>query len=632
MENIKRIYKIMLRYWGYLLAGLFFMLGYAVFSSVSIMMAIPLLDYVFKPEKVTILYSNFSSFQIAFQKIVSHFVSQHRSLFVLSQKQNYEPFLEELKNLLLHTDPIFLLWLIGMMLILLVLLKNLFFYCNKIMFANLRGKTVRTIRNQIFKKYLYQSLAFFNINKVGDSLVRMVSDVKIVSNFFIRAIFDALQNIILILFFARIALFLNPKLFLISLILLPIFSIIINFIGNKIKKYSKRIQIQSSNLFSNVEEILNSMRIVKAFSREDHELGKFKDINQKHFKFWRKSRVYHFFNVPLSELNGTITGVVVLLLGGNQVLSGSNNFTLGSFFTFMFAIFSMLHPMKIISKAYAEIRKALVSLDRISVILDIKSEIEEAQDAVEKDAFESKIEFRDVSFSYEKSNEVLENISLEINKGERIAIVGGSGSGKTTLVNLLERMYDTSSGEILIDGTEIKNIKVKNLRTLFGTVTQESILFSDTVANNISYGILEDVSDKEITNAAKVAYADEFIEKLPQKYNEMLQTKASNLSGGQKQRLCIARAIVGDPPILIFDEATSALDTEAEQKVQKAIEQATKNRTVIVIAHRLSTILSSDKIVVLDKGKIVGIGKHKELLKTCERYKTLYELQFADNA
>jgi subfamily B ATP-binding cassette protein MsbA len=559
MKNVKRIYKIMLRYWGYLLAGLFFMLGYAVFSSVSIMMAIPLLDYVFKPEKVTILYSNFPSFQIAFQKIVTHFVSQHGSLFALSQKQNYEPFLKELKTLFLHTDPIFLLWFISVTLILLILLKNIFFYCNKIMFANLRGKTIRTIRNQMFKKYLYQSLAFFNINKVGDSLVRMVSD-----------------------------------LFLISLILLPVFSIIINFIGNKIKKYSKRIQIQSSNLFSNVEEILNSMRIVKAFSREDHELGKFKDINQKHFKFWRKSRVYHFFNVPLSELNGTITGVVVLLIGGNQVLSGSNDFTLGSFFTFMFAIFSMLHPMKVISKAYAEIRKALVSLDRISVILDIKSEIEEAQNAIEKDTFESKIEFRDVSFSYEKSNEVLENISMEINKGERIAIVGGSGSGKTTLVNLLERMYDTNSGEILIDGTEIKNIKVKSLRTLFGTVTQESILFSDTVANNISYGTLEDVSDKEITNAAKVAYADEFIEKLPQKYNEMLHTKASNLSGGQKQRLCIARAIVGNPPILIFDEATSALDT--------------------------------------DQGRILGIGKHQELLETCERYKTLYELQFADNA
>ncbi len=226
--------------------------------------------------------------------------------------------------------------------------------------------------------------------------------------------------------------------------------------------------------------------------------------------------------------------------------------------------------------------------------------------------------------------EVLKNISFDVTKGEQVAIIGGSGSGKTTLVNLLSRMYDKNSGEILIDEIPIENIKLKDLRRLFGTVTQESILFSDSISNNIRYGSLNDISDQEIIKAANIAYADEFIEKCPDKYDAVLGTKASNLSGGQKQRLCIARAIVGDPPILIFDEATSALDTEAEQKVQRAIEQATKNRTVIVIAHRLSTILSSDKIVVLDNGQIVGIDTHKELLKSCERYKTLYKLQFAD--
>ncbi|MCK4311211.1 MAG: ABC transporter ATP-binding protein [Candidatus Cloacimonetes bacterium] len=632
MKNIIRIYKIMLRYWVYLVFGLIFMLGYAIFSGVSIMLAIPLLDYVFKFEKVTILYSNFPTFFDAIQRITSDFISQYGSLFALFQAQNYKPFLSELKIVLIHTDSIFLLWLLSLTLITLVILKNIFFYGNKLMFANLRGKTIRTVRNQIFKKYLYQSLAFFSMTKVGDSLVRMVSDVKIVSNFFIRAIFDALQNIILILVYARVALFLNAKLFLISLILLPIFSIIIGLIGSKIKKYAKRIQIQSSNLFTNVEETLNSMRIVKAFSRENYEFGKFKDINQKHFRFWRKSRIYHFFNVPLSELNGTITGIIVLLIGGRQVLAGTSNFTLGSFIAFLLAIFSMLHPMKIITRAYAEIRKALVSLDRVSIILDRESEITESEDQIEKKTFNKRIEFKNVLFSYENHTEVLSAINLEVNKGEKVAIVGGSGTGKTTLVNLLTRMYDATSGEIQIDGTPIEKIKLKDLRMLFGTVTQESILFSDTIANNISYGTLEDVTEENIIRSAEIAYADEFIEKFPNKYNEMLHTKGSNLSGGQKQRLCIARAIVGDPPILIFDEATSALDTEAEQKVQRAIEQATKNRTVIVIAHRLSTILSSNKIVVLDKGNIVGIGKHKELLKTCERYQTLYKLQFADNA
>ena len=241
------------------------------------------------------------------------------------------------------------------------------------------------------------------------------------------------------------------------------------------------------------------------------------------------------------------------------------------------------------------------------------------------------IKYKNVGFSYNGSKKVLREINLTINKGEKIALVGSSGSGKTTMVNLLERMYDTTSGEILIDNINIKDIKLQDLRTLMGTVTQESILFADTIANNIGYGTLNKITQEEIAKAAKIAYANEFIDSLSEKYKTLLHTRASNLSGGQRQRLCIARAIVADPPILIFDEATSALDTEAEMKVQKAIEQATKNRTVIVIAHRLSTILTSDKIVVMDDGKIVGMGKHKELIETCDRYKTLHDLQFNDS-
>jgi ABC-type multidrug transport system fused ATPase/permease subunit len=223
---------------------------------------------------------------------------------------------------------------------------------------------------------------------------------------------------------------------------------------------------------------------------------------------------------------------------------------------------------------------------------------------------------------------VLKSVSFTINKGEKVALVGSSGSGKTTIANLLTRMYDAQKGSICLDGIPINSIKLKDLRTLFGTVTQESILFSDTIANNIRYGSLREVSDEEIREAARIAYIDDFVETLPHQYNQMLQPKASNLSGGQKQRICIARAIVGNPPILIFDEATSALDTEAERNVQLAIDQATRNRTVVVIAHRLSTILSSDKIVVMDEGEIVGIGPHEELLKNCPRYQVLYNLQF----
>jgi subfamily B ATP-binding cassette protein MsbA len=630
MKDIARIYKIMLRYWGYLLAGLFFMLGYAVFSGVSIMMAIPLFDYVFKSDKTQIIYYNIDSFFNVIKLIFTNFINQHGNIFALTKEANYKPFFEELKSILSQTDPIFLLWIISITLIILILMKNFFFYGNVVFFSNLRGKSVVDIRNKMFYKYLTQSLSFFSKNKVGDSLIRMISDVNLVSNLFIGSIFKAIREIILVIIYAWIAFHLNAKLFLISLVLFPIFGLVINFLGKKIKKYARRIQEQSSSMFSTVEEVLNSMPIVKAFSREKYELNKFKKINRKHFVFWRKSILYSSFNVPMSELNGTITGVIILLIGGRLVLAPGSSFTLGVFFAFILAVFSMLHPIKVLTKTYTDLKKALVSLDRIFVILNREPEIKESAKSIRKNSFDDKIILENVFSRYDNKTKVLKNISFEINKGEKVALVGSSGSGKTTLVNLLPRMYDVVSGQITIDGISLQEINLKDLRTLFGTVTQESILFAETVANNISYGTLKEVSKKEIIEAAKIAYADEFIEILPDKYGEILSPKASNLSGGQKQRLCIARAIVGNPPILIFDEATSALDTEAERKVQQAIEQATKNRTVIVIAHRLSTILSSDKIVVLDKGKIVGMGKHQELLESCERYNTLYKIQFSD--
>ena len=629
-KNVVRIIKIMFCHWGYLVSGLFLMFGFALFSGTSVTLAIPFMDNVFKSSSDVVLYQDLASFIVAIQNAVTQFVATHGSLFQITSKEALEPLFDNLNTVMLHTDKHLLLLIISGALISAIFFKNAFYYGQRVLFANLRGRTIKDIRDLIYKKYLYQSLAFFNENKVGDSLVRMVSDVEIIGNFFVNSIFSLIRELLLIIIFAWIALFLNPKLFLISLVLLPVFSFIIHLLGNKIKKYSKRIQQQSSNMFSNVEEKLNSMRIVKAFSREKYEMGKFHEINTRHFRFWRKSVIYSAFNVPLSELIGVITGVIILIIGGNQVLNENVNFSFGSFIAFMLAIFSMQHPMKVLTQIYTNIKKAMVSLDRIFEIINRKSEITEIENPSNKKTFDDYIDFNNLNFSYEDSIPILRDINLKIKKGEKVALVGSSGSGKTTLINLLTRMYDSGSGEITIDGENIKNFKLENLRTLMGTVTQESVLFSDTIANNIRYGSLKDLSEAEIIKAAEIAYADEFIDKLPEQYNTLLSIKGSNFSGGQKQRLCIARAIVADPPILIFDEATSALDTEAEQKVQKAIEQATKNRTVIVIAHRLSTILSSDKIVVLDNGKIVGMGKHNELIETCDRYKTLYKLQFSD--
>ncbi len=621
----------MLRYWVYMVVGLIFMFGYASLSGVTITMVIPLFDYVFGTHETSVIYTNLAEFSDAMGRLTAKIYLQLKHILSFSHTSNFGPLLDELKQILSQTDPLFLLYVICAVVVILTLVKNIFFYINKVMFANLRGKTILSIRNVMFEKYLKQSLAFFNINKVGDSIVRMVSDVDIVNEMLIFPLFNVVRDLVLLFVYIGIAVSINAKLFLYSLIILPLFSLLLSLLGKKVKKYSKRIQTKFSDMFSNIEEVMNNMRIVKAFSQEESELDKFKQINRKYFVFWRKSVIYTGINVPLSELSGTLIGVIIIILGGSLILAPDSGFKLGAFTAFLLAIFSMQHPIKELTSAYANIKKAQVSLDRIFFVLNQKSEIKNSENPIHKNSFDKNIVLNKVSFSYDNNNEVLKNISLEVKKGEKVAFVGSSGSGKTTLVNLLPRMYDIKKGEILIDDINIKEIDLKDLRMLFGTVTQDSILFSDTIANNIRYGSLQEISDDLIQEAARISYADEYIEKLPNRYDEMLHQKGANLSGGQKQRLCIARAIVSDPPILIFDEATSALDTESEKKVQQAIDQATQNRTVLVIAHRLSTVLSADKIVVLDNGGIVCMGKHRELIKTCQRYQTLYHLQFEDH-
>ncbi len=614
----------MLKYWLSFIFGIIFMLGYALFSGISVMMAIPLLDYVFKNTNRTVEYNTVSDFIKAIFDVFSQYISNNGIKF---DKHLMTPYLHNLQEILTKTDPILLLWIIGISILLMIFLKNLFFFGKKVLFANLRGKTIRDIRNKMFKKYLYQSLMYLNKNKIGDSLVRMVSDVKIISNFFINSFFDLFQSLLLLFVYLRIAAFLNIKLFFITLLIVPLFGILISYIGSKIKKYAKRIQKQSSTMFSNVEEVLNGIKIVKLFAGEEKEMNLFKKINNKHFKFWRKSLIYSSFNVPISELNGTFIGVIILIIGGKQVLNPDISFSFGAFTSFLLAVFSSLHPLKVITKTYTSIKKAMVSVDRVFEVLNAKNEITEDTNALSKKDFENEIKITNLHFAY-NDKPVLKNINLTIKKGEKIAIVGKSGSGKTTLVNLLTRMYDADKGEIKIDNINIKKIKLKDLRKLFGVVTQEPILFNMTIAENIAYGTNTEIGMKQIEKACKIAYADEFIEKFPDKYNHKLDNKAVNLSGGQKQRLCIARAIAGNPPILIFDEATSSLDTQSEKKVQDALSEAQKNRTVIVIAHRLSTILSSDKIVVMENGEIVCVGTNEELLQNCEIYKNLYDLQF----
>jgi len=626
-KNLKRIYAIMFHYWGYVVGGVITMLLYAAMNGISITMIVPVLDVVFKPRNNITHISTLSRLGDAIYAQLYAFMHGDISIFNLeSIKQS--SLLNDIKAILLDTDPYTVLGGISVLVVVMFLLKNIFYYSNKWMFTNLRGRSVRDIRSIMFGKYLSQSLAFFNQNRVGDSQVRMDNDVSIVSNEFISNLFLAMRDLMVMISCMIVAYIMNPRLFLISLLVTPIFAISISYIGKKIKKYAKRIQAQYSSMFSHVEEALNSMRIVKAFSREEFELTNYKVINNKYRKLWQKVEMYTALNMPISELSSAFIGVVLLLVAGREMLNSNGHFSLGEFTAFLVAIFATLHPLKTLTKAYADIKKALVSLDRMSFIINLQTEIKEAENPTEKKSFDSEISLDNVGFFYKKSKWVLKDVTFKITKGEKVAIIGGSGSGKTTLVNLLNRMYDYTEGKICIDGVPIQQLRIKDLRGMFGVVPQDSILFSNTFAYNIQYGNPNPLSEEEIKHAAQVAYADEFIETFPDKYNQMLQIKAADLSGGQRQRLCIARAIAANPPILVFDEATSALDTDSERKVQEAINRATENRTVIVIAHRLSTILDSDKIVVLEKGKIVGIGNHNELIANCERYQQLYNLQF----
>jgi len=623
--NVILIYRMMLRYWHLMLAGIVGMLFFAFFNGASVTLMIPLFDYVFNPNKNAIIFHNWQAFLQAMGSMLQSHVANFGGL--VPALQNYAPLWENSKAIMLQTDSLSLLYVLCVLVFVIIFLINLFFFVHRVLFNGLRGQTIRDIRSYMFGRYLGQSLDFFSSNRTGDAIVRMVNDVEIVSEQLINSVISALREIITVLVFARIAYLLNAKLFVYSIVVLPLFTLMVSMLGKKIKKYSKRIQEQLSFLFSNVEEVLNSMKIVQAFRHEKMEYMHFQAINNRHYKLWYRSQNYSSLNMPISEINSAITGIVVIIIGGNMILTPGSGFSLGDFTAFLFALFSMLHPLKVITQVYTDIRRALVSLDRIAPVMNQISEIVDKPDAIDKQEFSSEIRFEKVGFYYKPGKPVLHDINISIPKGCKIAFVGSSGGGKTTIANLINRLYDVKEGSIKLDGTDVRDIKLDSLRRLFGIVTQDSILFTKSIRENIAYGSQNPVSNEEIIAAAKIANADEFICEFPDTYDHILGSKGSDLSGGQKQRICIARAIVADPPVLIFDEATSALDTDSEKKVQDAIDEATRNRTVIMIAHRLSTVVKADVIVVLEKGKIVDSGSHSELMQSSVRYQQLYKKQ-----
>jgi len=626
MKRTLNIYRYMLRYPVYIIVGIITLVLYATFSGVSITLVIPIFDHIFIANTETVkVYSTIVGFFNGVKEMIANFFATHDISLSMSITK---AFWAEFKHILSVTEPWLLLQIICYFLVIIIIAKNLFFYVNKLMVVNLQGKIIRDIRNDCYKNYLAQNYSFFNQNREGDSVVRMINDIEAVNSLYIDKIFSILKEVSEILIYVYIGWSLNLKLFFISSLILPIFILTVNTLSHQIKKYAKRNLGQLSEMFSHIIEVLHNMRIVKAFCKEDFEYKKQIDINNAFFRNWRKMQVFSYLGHPISEVSSMVIGVVVLVIGSADVLSANSTFTFGDFTAFLFAIFSMMRPLKQLANDFASIKRAMVSIDRVSEILELKSEIVEDKNSVEKSEFTDIIEFKNVRFEYKEGTPVIQDCNFVIKKGQKVAIVGASGSGKTTIANLINRMYDVTSGEITIDGLNVKEITINSLRKLFGVVTQESILFSDTIENNIRYGSNAIIDHDAVKTACHFAYADEFIDRLPEGYQTMILPAASNLSGGQKQRLCIARAIIDNPPILIFDEATSALDTDSEQKVQMAINMATGNRTVIIIAHRLSTILSADKIIVIENGGLIGEGTHTELLECCPAYQHFYLLQF----
>ena len=513
----------------------------------------------------------------------------------------------------------------GLALIIMTGLKTLGYFASSAVMIPLRTGVVRDIRIEVYEKVLKLPLSFFSDERKGDIIARMSSDVGAVENSITSSI-DMLirQPIAIIVCFATM-ITVSWQLTLFVLIVAPIAGWIMGAVSRKLKSQSATVQNQWGDLLAQLDETLGGLRIIKAFIAEHKMLQRFTDINDRYRSNVNAMAIRQSAAHPMSEFLGTIIIVVVLWFGGYLILSESNLIDASTFIFYMVILYSVINPIKELSKATYQIPVGLASMDRIDFILKADNPIKEPAEP-QPITFDKDIELRNVSFSYTEGRPVLKNINLKVPKGKTIALVGQSGSGKSTLVDLIPRYHDVNEGEVLIDGKNIKSVRISELRTLIGNVNQEAILFNDTFYNNITFGV-ENATMEQVIEAAKIANAHEFIMESEHGYDTMIGDRGGRLSGGQRQRVSIARAILKNPPILILDEATSALDTESERLVQEALERLMKSRTTIAIAHRLSTIKNASEIYVLYEGEIVECGQHDELIAKNGYYKRLYDMQ-----
>jgi len=604
MEYFKKILRFAKPYRKYGFLNIFFNILYALFSALSFAALIPMLDVLFTPEKKVLIepiYEGMGQLKDYLQDYINFRVNAYSG-------EN------EMKGLVL---------VIGLVLIL-FLLKNFFNYLAMYFITFLRNGVLKDIRNKMYAKIVDLPISYYSEKRKGDVIARITSDVLEIQHSFLSILELIVREPLTILFTIVIMFGISTKLTLFVFIFIPLAGLIISRIGKSLKKKSDRVQREQGEFLSIVEETLGGLRVIKAFNSESRFYKTFSTSTNRFFHFSNKLLNRQNLASPAGEFLGILVIGVLLWFGGKMVLV-DKTLDAASFIAYMGLAYNILTPAKAISKASFGVKKGNSAAERVLEILETENPIVEKKDAISKSAFDQGIKIKNVSFKYEDEY-VLKNFNLNVPKGQTVALVGQSGSGKSTIANLMTRFYDVNEGNIAIDGIDIRDFTKKSLRGLMGLVTQDSILFNDTVKNNIGLG-KDNATEEEIVAAAKIANAHDFISELPQGYNTNIGDSGNKLSGGQKQRLSIARAVLKNPPIMILDEATSALDTESERLVQDALEKMMQNRTSIVIAHRLSTIQNADTIVVLQKGEIVEQGSHTQLLAKDGVYKKLVTMQ-----
>lgn len=601
-ENIyKRLGSLIIPFWPVLLLSTISAIIYVVFNSLSIWLTASLINNILTD----------------FDQLVSGHMKSSQNINSLNDQLKYWT-----NEVILRQTPKETLKVLCLTILTVFIIKNIFLYIKNIALTYVQFNLITGIRNKLYDHFHNLSISFFDKNRSGELtsiIVNDVSNMRIALGTSFHKVFIEPINILTFVFILFV---INIKLATIALFIIPVTSFIILLIGRSIRRKSKRTAEQIAGIMGRITEILNSIRVVKAFANEDYEKDRFKKQQDKYYSLITRRAKLKLTASPITETIGAIIGVLLLWIGGLDVLV-LQTMNSEDFIRFILIMFSVLGPIRLLSNVSIQLQMGIASAERVFNILDTKPDIKEKQDCINLGIFQESIELKNVGFFYENNEPVLENISFDIKKGKMVAIVGPSGAGKSTIADLISRFYDVTTGAILIDGNDLRDLNINSLRNNLGIVTQETILFDETIEFNIAYGKVQ-YTRSELIEAVKAANAYDFITQQPEGFQTIIGEKGSKLSGGQRQRIAIARAILRNPPILILDEATSSLDTNAEREVQIAIENLMRERTTIVIAHRLSTIKQADLIIVLENGKIVEHGNHESLLNNGELYSQLY--------